>query len=112
MATVEECAAAIEHLAKRLAEADPSVRQRASFDRTLSCSVRDLGVVFGGRLLDGQLVDLHQVEKADGQVRMTIGSDDLVDLIDGKLPIMSAWASGRVKIDASMMDLLRLRSVF
>jgi putative sterol carrier protein len=39
-------------------------------------------------------------------------SDDLLKLVDGELNMASAWASGRVKIDASVFDLLKLRSVF
>jgi putative sterol carrier protein len=43
---------------------------------------------------------------------MTMTSDDLLDLVAGRLPMASAWATGRVRIDASVLDLLRLRSVF
>ena len=39
-------------------------------------------------------------------------SDDLVAMVDGRLKVPSAWASGRIKIGARKMDLLRLRSIF
>jgi putative sterol carrier protein len=38
-------------------------------------------------------------------------SDDLLALVDGRLKMASAWATGRVKIDAGIRDLLKLRSI-
>lgn len=112
MASVEECERAFRALAAKLAEADSSARQKASFDRSLTCTLRDLDVTFAGQLRDSQLTDIHQVDKPDAQVRMTMASDDLLKLVAGELSMGSAWASGRVKIDASIFDLLKLRSVF
>src|SRR5215469_12682974 len=113
MASVEECALAFHALAARLASADPAARKRADFDRTLSCALRDLDVTFAGRLRDGELTDIRQVDAdAKAQVRMSMSSDDLVALVAGKLNMGSAWASGRVRIDAGVLDLLRLRAIF
>jgi len=112
MASVEECERAFHGLAAKLAGADPTARQKASLDRSLSCTLRDLKVIFAGQLRDGELLDIRQVDKADAQVRMTMTSDDLLKLVAGDLPMASAWATGRVKIDASVFDLLKLRSVF
>ncbi|MFN2519180.1 MAG: alkyl sulfatase C-terminal domain-containing protein [Jatrophihabitantaceae bacterium] len=112
MASVEECERAFHGLAAKLATADPSARQKASLDRSLSCTLRDLNVTFAGQLRDGELLDIRQVAKADAQVRMSMTSDDLLKLVAGELPMSTAWATGRVKIDASVFDLLKLRSVF
>lgn len=112
MATVEECEKAFHDLAGRLATADPAHRKKASFDRSLSCTLRDLGVTFAGRLRNGELVDIRQVDSPEAQVRMTTTSDDLLRLVDGGLSMSSAWTSGRIKIDASLLDLLKLRNVF
>jgi hypothetical protein len=111
MASVEECDAAFRGLAKRLAATDPD--KRSDLDRTLSCELPDLGVVFAGHLHDGELTDIRQVDGKDkAQVKLTMSSDDLIALVDGRLKFASAWASGRVKIDAGMFDLLKLRSLF
>lgn len=112
MATVEECEVALHQLADRLANADPQHRTKASFDRTLTCTLRDLKVVFGGRLHDGTLTDIRQVERPDAQVRMSMSSDDLLRLVNGQLNMASAWAGGRVRIDANVFDLIRLRGIF
>jgi putative sterol carrier protein len=112
MASVEECEKAFHTLAERLAAADGSARKHASLDRTLSCSLPDLDVIFAGRLHDGTLSDIRRVEDAGAQVKLTMSSDDLLQIVDGKTKFTSAWASGRVKVDARVFDLLRLRSVF
>ena len=45
------------------------------------------------------------------QIRLTVGSDDLLAVTRGELPISSAWAAGKLKIEASMLDLIRLRTL-
>jgi hypothetical protein len=39
-------------------------------------------------------------------------SDDLVELVNNRLNLGSAVATGRVKVSAGVMDLLKLRSMF
>jgi hypothetical protein len=39
-------------------------------------------------------------------------SEILVALAGGRLNLISAWTSGKLKIDASIADLLRLRAPF
>lgn len=111
MATVEECEQALADLADRLA-ANESARSSVSFDRTLTCSIRDLDVIFAGRLKGGQLVDIRQAPSRDAQIKLSMSSDDLVAMVAGRLKMASAWATGRVKVDASIRDVLRLRSLF
>ena len=111
MASVEECQAALERLGVALATSEHQLKKHAT-ERSVTCRVPDLGVTFCGELADGQLVDVR-VEQAPepGQIKLTVSSDDLVALVDGELPFPRAWASGRVKLDASLKDLLRLRSL-
>jgi hypothetical protein len=45
-------------------------------------------------------------------VRLAMSSDDLVALVAGRLKMASAWAPGRVKIDAGIRDMIKLRSIF
>lgn len=111
MATVEECEHALHSLADKMAANDPSSR-RTGFDRSLTCTLRDLSVTFAGRLKDGLLLDIRRDDSATGDIRLDLTSDDLLALVDGQLKVPSAWASGRMKIGARKMDLLRLRSIF
>ena len=112
MASAEECEQAFHALADRLAAVDPAERKHTSLDRSLSCTLKDLDLVFGARLNNGELSDIRRVDKPDAQVKLRMTSDDLVALTDGNLKFAQAWSSGRVKIDAGVFDLLKLRSIF
>jgi hypothetical protein len=109
VATVQECREALQRLAARLAGNAADADAKLDFDRTLACRVSDLNVAFHGRLADGRINDLADGDDPKAKIRLTTSSDDLVALVDGQLSVASGWASGRVKIDASMLDLLRLR---
>jgi alkyl sulfatase BDS1-like metallo-beta-lactamase superfamily hydrolase len=110
VATVEECEAALHTLAERMAANDPS-RRPTGFDRSLTCTVRDLQVTFGGHLKDGLLTDIQRVDDPQADIRLDLSGDDLLAMVAGDLNVASAWANGRLKIGARPMDLLRLRSV-
>jgi putative sterol carrier protein len=112
VASVAECEQAFHALAERLAGADSSTRSTASFDRSLSCALPDLGVIFAGHLKDGTLSDIRRVDTKDAQIRLSMSSDDLIRMVAGELNLGSAWASGRVKVHASVFDLIKLRTIF
>ena len=112
MASVEECETALLTLAERLAAVDPETRSKYVVERTIACRIRDLDVVFAGRVDDSGLNDIRQVDDVAGaQVRLATSSDDLLALAEGTLGVPTAWATGRLKIEASVLDLLKLRSL-
>lgn len=111
MATVEECREALHGLATRLAGVDGDLRTRHAVDRTLSVHLSDLGATFTGALRGGGLHDIEQDTGARAQIRLTATSDDLVAITAGALTFPAAWATGRLRIDASPLDLLRLRAL-
>ncbi|WP_219465971.1 SCP2 sterol-binding domain-containing protein [Nonomuraea rhizosphaerae] len=112
MASVEECRAALAKLVAQFDEIGEEDRAKHVVERTVSCRVPDLDVVFHGRLhregLDPFREDPPGNSKA-ADVKLTIASDDLIALVDGELDLARALLGGRVKIDASFGDLLRLR---
>jgi alkyl sulfatase BDS1-like metallo-beta-lactamase superfamily hydrolase len=114
VATVEDCEQALHALAERLSSADAAARGRVGFDRTLSCLLSEPDVNFAGRLRTGSLTDIRQVSAAEAttaKVRLHMRGDDLIKLVAGELKMASAWASGQVKIEASVLDLVKLRSI-
>ena len=111
MATVDECRAALQKLAQRMADNAAETSQRLDFDRSLVCRVTDLGVAFHGELSGGQILGLTDGDDPKAKIKLTSSSDDLIALVDGQLNVASAWASGRIKIEAGMMDLLKLRKL-
>jgi putative sterol carrier protein len=111
VATVEECEAAMHKLAERLRSPDGEEARGKMIDRSISCHLRDLDVTFGGQLRGGEIVDIHRTPTPDGQIKLSTTSDDLVALVDGRLNFAKAWAAGRLKVDANMFDLFKLRSL-
>jgi hypothetical protein len=109
--TIDECITALKGVLGPIA----SNKAAEGLDRSLSCRLTDLDQVLVGRLTGGEVRDLHAVPddptlpKAD--IRLTMTSDDLLALTRGELSFGKAWASGRLKLDAGIRDLLRLRSL-
>jgi hypothetical protein len=114
MATTEECRAALDQLSRNMAKAEGDVRAATALDRSLSCRITDLDLTFVGRLAGGAITDVVTVpgtpaEKA--QIRLAMSGDDLVAMVGGELSFAKAWGSGRVRVQASLRDVLRLRSL-
>ncbi|MBY8878522.1 SCP2 sterol-binding domain-containing protein [Actinacidiphila acidipaludis] len=114
MATIEECRDALDRFSENLAGADGEAGSAAALDRSLSCRITDLDVTFVGRLKDGRIRDVRAVpgvpaEKAE--IRLSMAGDDLLAMVGGDLHFAKAWGSGRVKVQASLRDVLRLRSL-
>jgi predicted lipid carrier protein YhbT len=110
MATVDQCRQALRDIAARLV-ADPESARRVGLDRSISCHIRDLDVSFHGRLQDGTIVGLTDGDDPRAQIRLSVGSDDLLALVAGHLHFASAWASGRLSVKASLGDLMKLRKL-
>ena len=108
---MEECRQALSRMVANLSANAAGARQKLDLDRSLAYQITDLGVAFHGRLTDGQLVDLTDGDDPKAKIRFASTSDDLIALVEGRLSAASAWASGRVKISASMFDLIKLRKL-
>lgn len=112
MASVRECEAAVSDLLNRLDQVDGDTRRRHAPDRTVSCCLVDLDLTYSARLHEGELIGLTTDPSPPAQVRLTVTSDDLVALANGDLTLGNAWSAGRLKVEASILDLLRLRAAF
>lgn len=110
MATVDECRQALHALAARLAS-NPDAAAKVDLDRSLACHIRDLDAYFHGRLKGGTIVDIADGDDPTARIRLALSSADLLALVAGELHLASAWASGRVTINASFADLLKLRKL-
>jgi hypothetical protein len=111
MADRSQCEAALQSLAARLDRLAHEGRPPRTPDRTIVCRIPDLDTAFSGELRGGCLRDIGEGDRGGAQITLTLSSDDLVAVTQGKLSVTSAWASGRLKVDASMRDLLRVRSL-
>lgn len=110
MATLDQCREALDQLAGKLA-ANAEAGGKFDFDRTLACQIPDLPAAFHGNLENGKIVNLTDGDDPKAKIKLIIDSDDLLDLVAGRLDAGKAFTSGRLKIKASMMDLLKLRKL-
>jgi len=110
VATRTECDSAVAGLILKLSEVDPDVRRNYVVERTVSCRVSDLNVTYSGRLCDEGLRDFSTADDGRAQVRLTVDSDDLLALVEGRLGVSTAWAVGRLRVQANPLDLLKLRT--
>ncbi len=114
MATIEECRGALDRLSDNMAGANGEVRSAAALDRSLSCRITDLDTTFVGRLRDGRITVLDTVEgppPEKAEIRLAMTGDDLVAMVEGELNFAKAWGAGRVKLEAGLRDLIRLRKL-
>ncbi|MBW3657718.1 MAG: SCP2 sterol-binding domain-containing protein [Actinobacteria bacterium] len=112
MATVEEVEATLHELISRLERVDPSYRAMMPSRRTIQAECPDLELVYHAFWRDGKLSELHQgAPERRPDIRVRVDSDDLMALANQDAEFRRAVNDGRVRIDASMTDLLRLRAV-
>lgn len=111
MATVEECREALANLAQRLDDHAEQLRGKLDFDRTLACRITDLDTAFHGRLQGGRLVELDDGDNPEASIALNTSSDDLLALVRGQLDLPRALASRRITLNASPLDLLKLRKM-
>jgi SCP-2 sterol transfer family len=110
MTTAEECRTALQKLAGRLSELSPDERDQYFGNRTISVTIPDLNVTYV-TVLGGGGDPVRQAAPGDppADIRLTAKSDEVVALAEQPMNIARAWMGGRIKIEASVKDLFRLR---
>ncbi|MFD5452958.1 sterol-binding protein [Streptomyces sp. NPDC127100] len=114
MATTEECRAALDKLSDSMGGAEGDLRSATALDRSVSCHITDLDITFAGRMADGRIDVRETLEgppREKAEIRLAMTGDDLVALVDGELNFAKAWGSGRVRLEAGLRDLFRLRKL-
>jgi predicted lipid carrier protein YhbT len=114
LASKEEVERHLRDLIARLVRSDDGaseLKRALPERRVLALRVSDLGTDYWTELEGGRLGVLREGSPPDRDILMTASSDDLVDLVEGKGSLFSAYLSGRIRIDASVSDLLRLRKL-
>jgi len=111
MATEQECLAAITMMTDRFNTHDAGNKRERVPRRSIGVTVLDLDITVRGDLVDGYLVNVVTDRNHKADMRLICQSDDLIAMVDGELPIAQAWSSGRVRIDASLRDMMRMRAL-
>ena len=113
MATKDEVGRAIERLMARLDGNQDNVRSAIPGRKVIGCLVTDLGAGWYSVIEDGRVSPPTETPPPGEQVTvlLKLRSDDLIDLVEERTSFMSAFLSGKVRVDASLTDLLRLRTL-
>jgi predicted lipid carrier protein YhbT len=113
VATVSQCRKAVAQLTSTIDGVDAELRAKHVPRRTVACRVSDLDLTFTGRLDEHGVHDVVESDEVepDVDVRLTLDSEALVALADGRDDFLHAWLRGRIQVSASVRDLLRLRSL-
>lgn len=111
MASVEEVDQILGDLLERLGDLDPNTRSLMPARRTVEARCPDLDLVRYAIWHDGQLKLLAEPPSRRADIRISVRSDDLLKLHHGELSFTRAYSESRVRLDASMTDLLRLRAI-
>ena len=106
MATKAEVERQLGLLMSRLDGNEANVRSAIPTRKVLRCHVPDLGADWYSVVDDGHVSQPSETPP-NGRADITL----LVDLVEGRISFLSALTSGRVRVDASIVDLLRLRSL-
>lgn len=112
MATVPEVESVLHDCIRMLERVDPSYRAMLPSRRTIQASCPDLGLTYHAFWRNGQLSELHEgPPDRRPDIRISVDSEDLLAMAEGELDFGRAFAQDRVRIQASMTDLLRLRAI-
>ena len=113
MPTAGECRDALQKLIGRLSELGPEDRDAFFSGRSFSCRVTDLDITFVTRFGAGGAEPVREAGPDDppADVRMAAPSNVVLELADDVGTFPRALLTGRVKVQASMRDLLRLRKL-
>ena len=112
MSSAEECRTALQKLAGRLSELSPAERDQYFGNRSISVTIPDLGVTYATKLGSGD-DPVREVgpDEPPADIRLTANSDEVISLAASPMNLARSWVAGRVKIEASMKDLFRLRKL-
>lgn len=111
MATPDEVEETLVRLVSRFQRLDSSYRSLLPNHRIVEAEFPDLDLVYHAEWQDGQLSDVRPGAPPRSHIRVECSSDDLLRMARGELSFRRAYATNRVRVEASMTDLLRIRGV-
>ncbi|GHD34645.1 SCP2 sterol-binding domain-containing protein [Nocardiopsis kunsanensis] len=115
MSSIDACLDGFALINRRILERSRQERERRIDERTVAVVVPDLDTTFRLRLTVEGLTDLRHhptgVVHDPVQITVTVSSDDLVAIAEDQLSAKFALVTRRVKVSASLGDMLRMRSL-
>ena len=114
VATPQEVDRTLRELVGKLDDAELEDAKLPSDTRSIVCVVTDLDVIYRAEYAKGRIRKVRKVKADDdgADVRITVVSDELVALAEGRSSLPMALLFGRIRVDANARDLLLLRQLF
>jgi hypothetical protein len=114
VATKRQVETKLRELIQRLAKTEEGVNALSDAlpePRVIEIRVPDLDASYWSELSDGKMGPLHRGAAERADMRLEAMSDDLVDVLDGRRSMFSSYVAGRMKVEASFADIMRLRKL-
>jgi hypothetical protein len=115
MATKKQVETKLRQMISRLGSADDEVRRNLASalpgPKIVQIEVPDLDALYWTELAGGKLGTLRTGRPDGVDIKLRASSDDLVAMVNGELGLMKSYLTGRVRIEASLSDLLALRKL-
>jgi putative sterol carrier protein len=109
--TVEEAVKRMEAGFWRRYDANPDLRRKlAGKDRVIQLALTD-GHGYWFHVLDGRLAEVQHGMHPKPDAVVTVSKHDLLAIFNGELKAMHAYLTGRVRVKASLSDLLFAKSL-
>jgi putative sterol carrier protein len=110
MATKEEIESALKTVAGKLD--DPKMKERFSkFNKTMQFSFRDAGLDYVLRFEGGEVKEMREGKAEKPEVSVDIDSDTFLGILNKEINAISAYSSGKIKVNGEMSDLLKLQKL-
>jgi hypothetical protein len=114
VATKRQVETKLRELINRLGQTDEGMAALADAlpePRIIEVHVPDLDETFWTELASGKMGTLHAGAPDRADIRLKAQSDDLIEVLDGRRSMFSSYVAGRMKVEASFADILRLRKL-
>jgi SCP-2 sterol transfer family len=114
VATKRQVETKLRELIRRLADTQEGVSALSDAlpePRVIEVYVTDLDAAYWAELAGGRMGPLQRGSPDRADMRLEATSDDLVDVLDGRRSMFSSYIAGRVKVEASFADIMRLRKL-
>ncbi len=112
MATKRQVETKLRELIARLGQTEDGIAALSDAlpePRIIEVYVPDLDQTYWTELAGGRMTGLHRGSPDRTDIRLAADSDDLVDVLDGRRSMFSSYVAGRMKVEASFADIMRLR---
>jgi hypothetical protein len=112
VATKRQVEAKLRELIKRLGQTEEgmaALSQALPEPRIIEVYVPDLDETYWTELAAGRMGTLRRGGSEGADIRLEARSDDLIDVLDGRTSMFSSYVGGRMKVEASFADIMRLR---